>query len=93
MGISESKMKIVIENYFRDECDINTSIHDAYEKGFRTGVKKAEALTSSSDSGTGSIGYRECADALLKMWMYGILTDRKYSKIAERLNDYWGISQ
>ena len=41
MNISESKMKMVIENYFRTECDLNTSIHDAFEKGFRIGVKKA----------------------------------------------------
>ena len=41
MAINEEKMKIVIENYFRDECNINTTIHDAFEKGFRIGVKKA----------------------------------------------------
>lgn len=41
MNISEEKMKIVIENYFREECNINTTIHDAFEKGFRIGVKKA----------------------------------------------------
>ena len=41
MAINEEKMKIVIENYFRDECNINTTIHDAFEKGFRIGVNKA----------------------------------------------------
>ena len=40
MGISEKKMKIVIENYFKDKCNINTTIHDAFEKGFRIGVQK-----------------------------------------------------
>ena len=40
MGLSEAKMKIVIDNYFRNECDINTSIREAFEKGFRIGVKK-----------------------------------------------------
>lgn len=39
MRISE-KMQIVIDNYFKLECDVNTSIRNAYEKGFRTGVKK-----------------------------------------------------
>ena len=42
--ISEEKMKIVIENYFKDECDVNTSIKSAFEKGFRIGVKKGMAL-------------------------------------------------
>ena len=40
MGISEEKMKIVINNYFKSECDVNTSIREAFEKGFRIGVKK-----------------------------------------------------
>lgn len=39
--ISENKKKIVIENYFKEECDINTSIKDAYVKGFERGIQKA----------------------------------------------------
>jgi len=33
-------MQIVINNYFKQECDVNTSIREAFEKGFRIGVKK-----------------------------------------------------
>ena len=33
-------MQMVIANYFKDECDVNTSIRQAFEKGFRIGVKK-----------------------------------------------------
>lgn len=40
MAISEMKMQMVIANYFKDECDVNTSIRQAFEKGFRIGVKK-----------------------------------------------------
>ena len=40
MAISETKMQIVIANYFKDECDVNTSIRQAFEKGFRIGVQK-----------------------------------------------------
>ena len=40
MTISETKMQIVIANYFKDECDVNTTIRQAFEKGFRIGVKK-----------------------------------------------------
>jgi hypothetical protein len=43
MAISEQKMKIVIENYFKAECNVNTSIREAFEKGFRIGVKKASS--------------------------------------------------
>ena len=40
MAISDEKLKIVINNYFKSECDVNTSIREAFEKGFRIGVKK-----------------------------------------------------
>ena len=39
MSISEKKMQIVMNNYFNAECNINTSIRGAYEKGFLTGIK------------------------------------------------------
>ena len=44
--ISKEKMKIVIENYFKDTCDINTSIKEAFIKGFEIGVEKGQLLKS-----------------------------------------------
>ena len=41
MAISESKKKIVIDNYFKRECDVNTSIKEAFTKGFELGLKLA----------------------------------------------------
>ncbi len=41
MGISETKKQIVIDNYFEKECDVNTSIKEAFIKGFELGLKKA----------------------------------------------------
>lgn len=40
--ISEKKMQIVINNYFRRECNTDTSIREAFEKGFRLGVQKMQ---------------------------------------------------
>lgn len=37
---SEKKMQIVIDNYFKSECNVDTSIRDAFGKGFRIGVQK-----------------------------------------------------
>lgn len=42
-AISEKKMQIVINNYFKSECNVDTSIRQAFEKGFRIGVKKGLA--------------------------------------------------
>lgn len=39
--MDEKKMRIAIDNYFKLYCDANTSIRDAFEKGFRTGVTRA----------------------------------------------------
>ena len=41
MAISETKKKIVIDNYFKRECDVNTSINEALTKGFELGLRKA----------------------------------------------------
>ena len=61
MEISEKKTQIVINNYFKQECDVNTSIRDAFEKGFRIGVKKA--LSAQPD-------YTEMRQEFLRMASY-----------------------
>ena len=50
MKINEAKKKIVIDNYFKKECDVNTSIKEAFTKGFEIGLKKA-LTTSQSKMG------------------------------------------
>ena len=36
------------------------------------------------------IGYDDCSNALLKMWMDNVLTDGEYYRIADKLNKKWG---
>ena len=36
------------------------------------------------------IGYDDCANALLNMWMDNVLTDGEYYRIANKLNVKWG---
>ena len=49
--ISEKKMQIVIDNYFKSECDVNTSIRQAFEKGFRIGVKRGPSAEPERKTG------------------------------------------
>ena len=35
------------------------------------------------------IEYRDCANAILKMWMDNVVTDGEYSRIMDKLNAYW----
>ena len=39
--ISEEKKKIVVRNYFSIDCDVDTTIREAYELGFDRGIQKA----------------------------------------------------
>lgn len=36
------------------------------------------------------IGYYDCSNALLKMWMDNVMTDGEYYRIADKLNEKWG---
>ena len=39
------------------------------------------------------IGYDDCANALLKMWMDNVLTDGDYYRIADKLNEKCGKTE
>ena len=39
------------------------------------------------------IGYDECANALLKMWMDNVLSDWVYYRIIDKLNEKWGKTE
>lgn len=53
MAISEKKMQIVMNNYFKAECTVNTSIREAFEKGFRIGVQKGYDVTKEPEQKKG----------------------------------------
>lgn len=36
-----------------------------------------------------SIGYRDCANAMMLMWMDKIITDGEYNRIMDKLNAHW----
>lgn len=35
------------------------------------------------------IGYQNCADAMMKMWIDNVLTDGEYNRIMDKLNEHW----
>ena len=51
-------------------------------------VKAIKALPS-AQLDPQEIGYWECSNALLKMWIDNVLTDGEYYRIADKLNTYW----
>ena len=39
------------------------------------------------------IGYNDCANAMLSMWMDNIVTDGEYNRIMDRLNKHYGKAE
>ena len=37
------------------------------------------------------ISYVDCSNAMLKMWMDGVITDGEYRRIMDKLNEKWGM--
>lgn len=37
------------------------------------------------------IDYRDCANAMMRMWMDNVVTDGEYNRIMDKLNAYWGM--
>ena len=35
------------------------------------------------------IGYNDCSNAMMKMWMDNVVTDGEYNRIMDKLNAYW----
>lgn len=48
-----------------------------------------KALEQKPESEIKPIGYRECSNAMLKMWMDNVLTDGEYYRIMNKLNAKW----
>ena len=37
------------------------------------------------------IEYRDCANAMLRMWIDNVVTDGEYNRIMDKLNVHWGM--
>lgn len=44
---------------------------------------------SSAEPEPQEIGYTDCANAMLKMWIDNVLTDGEYYRIMDKLNAHW----
>ena len=37
------------------------------------------------------IGYRDCVNAMLRMWIDKVVTDGEYNRIMDKLHTHWGM--
>lgn len=68
--------------------DPDTECHMAIRTALRMLRKDLRKLPSAQPE-TKPIGYQECANAMLKMWIDNVVTDGEYSRIMDKLNSYW----
>ena len=69
---------------------VNASVQD--EQGWLGAV--AECLDEIEDLPSAQpkikpIGYNDCSNAMMKMWMDNVVTDGEYNRIMDKLNAYW----
>ena len=63
-----------------------------YNQGFADGVAFSRRFVETlQPKQNNPIGYRECADAMLMMWMDDILTDGEYSSVMDKLNKSYKV--
>lgn len=66
--------------------DSKMKLHKRLEELCKLAIK---ALEQQSESEIKPIGYRECSNAMLKMWMDNVLTNGEYYRIMNKLNAKW----
>lgn len=58
----------------------------AYRQGWNDAIDAVMDNEPSAQPEVKEIGYAECANAMLKMWIDNVLTDGEYNRIMDRLN-------
>jgi hypothetical protein len=68
-------------------------MHLMYRMGTDSNKKRLDDWINSLPSAQPEIKpieYRDCADAMLKMWIDNVVTDGEYNRIMDKLNAHWG---
>lgn len=79
VGVIEKEMK----NYVSDiwyKSATHSALNDVNEN--IKSIKPANVVSTEPQE----IGYNQCADAMLKMWIDNVVTDGEYNRIMDRLN-------
>ena len=58
-----------------------------YNQIIENDIEKLKKLPSTQPE-IKPIDYRDCANAMLKMWMLDVVTDGEYNKIMDKLNNF-----
>lgn len=68
------------------------SIHEIAERALKASKQSMTKILHdlpSAEPEIKPIEYRDCANAMMKMWIDGVLTDGEYNRIMDKLNAHW----
>ena len=82
-------MRLIDADALIDKTDDRYSLHEIGRRE-RDDIVDALEYAPTIQPEPHEIGYDDCANALLKMWMDNVLTDGEYYRIADKLNKKWG---
>lgn len=74
-----------------------TNADDVYSCGMRDGMRWCMSLVDDEEplfenctsAQPEEIGYEQCANAMMKMWIDEVVTDGEYNRIMDKLNKHW----
>ena len=89
IDIEDSKLQA----QFKIIREAEYQIYGSGSWGFTAKCERAIEDAPTVQSEPHEIGYYDCSNALLKMWMDNVLTDGEYYRIADKLNEKWGKAE
>lgn len=86
-AIDADTLRERLQNLAYDDWNqgITTSFADACHEIIDI-IEEQPTIEPSAQPEVKEIGYAECANAMLKMWMDNVLTDGEYNRIMDKLN-------
>ena len=71
------------------DCEIDHPVFQDTVGELMGAVIQCYKSLPSAQSDVKPIGYRDCANAMLRMWMDNVVTDGEYNRIMDKLNAHW----
>lgn len=71
------------------DADALIAEYDRVHVGAPGGARKLMQDAPTIEPEIKPIDYRDCANAMMRMWMDNVITDGEYNRIMDKLNAHW----
>lgn len=87
-GDTVSKKAVELALLEKGQSSERYKVGDNWELNFGE-IREALATVPPTEPEVRPINYRDCSNAMLRMWMDNVVTDGEYSRIMDKLNAHW----